>query len=276
MFIDFKNETSLKILSIFSRKILCLVCYLEKDASEFITRHCQQCSRRRRTVCDGCFQNLILTTLNYSLQERIICPEEYCNSGISSDVVLNILLKTNENDLFNRYESYLTKKYLEVQDDFRWCAHGCGFGQFYPRLSHPKMMCFNCEKFTCFVHQVPWHEQSDCNSYQQQIERVDPRTQNYLVKKTKSCPKCHSNIEKNQGCDHMTCSKCRAQFCWECLVLYRPHDTTYTARHLPTCSNSYATERLLLPPNYPRWNRPSLPRRIIRSVVPNSISCVIL
>ncbi|CAF1645251.1 unnamed protein product, partial [Adineta ricciae] len=37
---------------------------------------------------------------------------------------------------------------------------------------------------------------------------------------TKACPKCHAHIEKNEGCDHMTCAKCKHEFCWQCLVSY--------------------------------------------------------
>lgn len=34
-------------------------------------------------------------------------------------------------------------------------------------------------------------------------------------KKFKQCPKCKFWVEKNQGCDHMTC-KCRFEFCYKC------------------------------------------------------------
>ncbi len=37
------------------------------------------------------------------------------------------------------------------------------------------------------------------------------------------CPKCGQGIEKNEGCDHMTCKKpggCGHEFCWRCLAPY--------------------------------------------------------
>merc|ERR1712032_789358 len=46
---------------------------------------------------------------------------------------------------------------------------------------------------------------------------------------TKKCPKCHKPIEKNQGCNHMACSKaggCGHEFCWLCLGEWSTHGTS--------------------------------------------------
>jgi len=34
---------------------------------------------------------------------------------------------------------------------------------------------------------------------------------------TKPCPKCGTRIEKNRQCNHMKCTKCNFDFCWQCL-----------------------------------------------------------
>lgn len=180
--------------------------------------------------------------LNMSLKYRIQCPEMSCSGMISTDKVIEILKKAEMISLLHRYEFALLKECLEKDEEFRWCAHGCGCGQIYSRLSNPKMVCWNCNRFTCFIHQTPWHETNTCDQFQKQIEGVDPDTKVYLDRQTKRCPNCHAPIEKFHGCDHITCTRCRREFCWECLVLYDLEDSTFTARHKPGCKNSYQIE----------------------------------
>jgi hypothetical protein len=44
-------------------------------------------------------------------------------------------------------------------------------------------------------------------------------TTNWLLSHTKACPKCGKPVEKNGGCNHITCP-CGAHFCWMCLGLF--------------------------------------------------------
>ncbi|KAL3458126.1 hypothetical protein BJX64DRAFT_234359 [Aspergillus heterothallicus] len=49
------------------------------------------------------------------------------------------------------------------------------------------------------------------------------RSEKFVEKTTKRCPGCRWPIEKNEGCDHMTCIKCRHEFCWICLKDWQSH-----------------------------------------------------
>jgi len=43
-------------------------------------------------------------------------------------------------------------------------------------------------------------------------------------KDVKKCPKCKILIEKNGGCNHMTCPKCEVHICWRCVGVFPASD----------------------------------------------------
>lgn len=59
-------------------------------------------------------------------------------------------------------------------------------------------------------------EQAEEKLQQASSKGLDRKARRWLRKNTKPCPKCHQGIQKNGGCNHMTCTKCSHQFCWKC------------------------------------------------------------
>jgi hypothetical protein len=59
-----------------------------------------------------------------------------------------------------------------------------------------------------------------CAVYDEKLksDREEQENQTWLRDHTKTCPSCTTSIEKNKGCDHMTCRHCKHEFCWECLA----------------------------------------------------------
>lgn len=55
------------------------------------------------------------------------------------------------------------------------------------------------------------------------VKSEDLEAQEWILRHTKPCPGCKAQIEKNGGCMHMTCSKCRHEWCWVCMELWRHH-----------------------------------------------------
>lgn len=51
---------------------------------------------------------------------------------------------------------------------------------------------------------------------------------------TMKCPKCLVNVEKNEGCDHMSC-KCGSHFCWKCGQEY---GVTIIYNHINICNGT--------------------------------------
>lgn len=68
------------------------------------------------------------------------------------------------------------------------------------------------------------HRPLFCDTVKKWILKNKDDSQNaqWIMVNTKPCPECNRSIEKNQGCNHMTCTApCFVEFCWYCLGPYR-------------------------------------------------------
>ncbi|KAG9014383.1 hypothetical protein FRB94_012789 [Tulasnella sp. JGI-2019a] len=66
----------------------------------------------------------------------------------------------------------------------------------------------------------------------------DAASRAYVESKTKPCPACREPIEKDEGCDHMTCRPpggCGHEFCWLCLAGYEDILKHGNHHHRRTC-----------------------------------------
>lgn len=89
------------------------------------------------------------------------------------------------------------------------------------------VQCPSAHEF-CFECQYENHLPCTCLLVGRWIKRCedDLETANWIDANAKSCPRCHLQIEKNGGCNHMTCRKCAYEFCWICLDDWIHHKTT--------------------------------------------------
>jgi len=73
------------------------------------------------------------------------------------------------------------------------------------------------------------HRPVICNVAKMWLKKChdDSETANWIKSNTKECSECQSTIEKNGGCNHMTCKKCKHEFCWVCMGPWSEHGTAW-------------------------------------------------
>ncbi|RTE68330.1 hypothetical protein BHE90_017291 [Fusarium euwallaceae] len=171
--------------------------------------------------CTACLRRHIETQLDQHGRggcRLLTCPSLGCGRRLEYEEVR--LYASDE--AFFKYDEYLKMEALNQIPSFRWClAEHCSSGQIHDLIFDSHVACGDCGYQMCFYHQVKWHEGLTCEEYDSLKENGDPRfqeTQDWMMANTKSCPECGINLQKGDGCFHMTCTLCRHQFCWECLA----------------------------------------------------------
>ena len=56
-----------------------------------------------------------------------------------------------------------------------------------------------------------------------QAEAAEAADRLWMAQNSRPCPQCGVNIEKNDGCNHMTCHHCKHDFCWICMGPWSMH-----------------------------------------------------
>ncbi|ORY03551.1 hypothetical protein BCR34DRAFT_69501 [Clohesyomyces aquaticus] len=199
---------------------------------EFPIGEHQRCSHSL-DVCRECVATHIATCVNDANLTRIACPQ--CDRIFDYEEIE----KLSRRELFERYDKLLLRNVLSKLPNFRWCLNPtCDSGQVYDNIDSTLacIQCRACNFRMCFRHEQPWHVGLNCTEFTSALAG-DPKyleTQKIIKNSTKACPQCTVRIEKGSGCFHMTCSKCKHEFCWECLASWK--DVRYDkAKHAEGC-----------------------------------------
>ena len=100
------------------------------------------------------------------------------------------------------------------------CSNGHSFCSLCDQPAHAPT---SCEDHRAWVQKIKdeINEASDENG--KTVEGNDLANALWLKANTKKCPRCAALIEKDEGCNHMTCRKCRHDFCWICMQAWSLH-----------------------------------------------------
>jgi len=78
-----------------------------------------------------------------------------------------------------------------------------------------EMECPECQSEFCYYHSNA-HVGQSCDDYRKKMLRDEQLAEQGALRHTKACPECGIRTEKTGGCNHMTCHRCGADWCWVC------------------------------------------------------------
>jgi ariadne-1 len=171
------------------------------------------------------------------------CPMDGCQCGVSPKVWEAILsyptpggdVEGGESKTADRYthalqlyRRFMSESYVNINRNIKWCpSAGCSAAlKASGAVTH--VTCAQCELQFCFKCGLEPHGPMRCALLSVWMDKCnnESETANWILANTKKCPKCTTRIEKNSGCNHMTCGMCKHEFCWVCEGLWKDHGTT--------------------------------------------------
>ncbi|XP_010736203.1 ankyrin repeat and IBR domain-containing protein 1 isoform X2 [Larimichthys crocea] len=203
--------------------------------------------------CRGCWEGFLNLKIQEGEAHNIFCPAFDCYQLVPVEVIESVVSR----EMDKRYLQFDIKAFVENNPAIRWCPQaGCeravrlnnqGPGTStsdslsFPLLRAPAVDCGKGHLF-CWECQGEAHEPCDCETWKLWLQKVnemrpeelagvseayeDAANCLWLLSNAKPCANCKSPIQKNEGCNHMQCAKCKYDFCWICLEEWKKHSSS--------------------------------------------------
>lgn len=181
----------------------CPVCMNEKPKNEFTILHC------KHSFCTACLTSMIDLAIRGKTTDRLKCPDIECKIPFNLGDIKTI---TNNNQTkLKAIDNILAQECIIKQPDAKHCpTPNCKFVYINDRYYPQTIQCLQCGKKYCSSCTFEHARQIPCK------EKEDRLNNEWKQKNTKPCPRCKADIEKDGGCLHMQCTKCKLEFCWNC------------------------------------------------------------
>lgn len=178
--------------------------------------------------CNECWNQYLRSKILDEGTACISCAMPGCDILVDELTMTRLI---SEPDVLRKYEYVIAKEFVSANKRIKWCpAPGCEHALQLPSAGAIPVRC-SCGHFFCFQCLQAAHEPIRCEMLAHWLKKCadDSETANWIAANTKECPKCHSTIEKNGGCNHITCrqAKCMYEFCWLCLGPWEPHGSSW-------------------------------------------------
>jgi len=200
----------------------CPMCYDDKPQKEFGHAKCGH------QICHGCWRDHCQDKVKGKDCVKLTCAHGHCNCRVAREQLREYLTPENK----ERYERFILDDYAETLPLVSCPTPDCQIACLPREKGMVKeVLCSGvpgaCGKHFCTGCPNAGHRPAPCEVAAAWHAKFGSEAENvkYIMANTKRCPKCRCPIEKNQGCNHMTCKSCRHEFCWLCKGDWKSHGT---------------------------------------------------
>jgi len=213
------GASMVKLPKVTGKEVCCPVCYDDLPAEETIAAPCGH------FYCKDCYSDYLSIKIKDGPScIETTCPKQGCNTTVPPQMFSSL-----QKELTEKYNRFIVNSFVDMNKSMRWCpAPNCSKIVSAP-LGTQDVRCFGkpqcCNYKFCFKCGEEAHQPVGCEElvrWQSKCQN-DSETANWILANTKRCPKCNTRIEKNQGCNHMTCRQCKYEFCWICMGAWSDH-----------------------------------------------------
>lgn len=202
-----------------------------KSGQQTDSTHCQICLEAGNELlkiscghgyCKECWEHyLTLKIIDEGCGDGISCPAHKCHFLLDENMIISTL--TN-NSVRERYKFLLCNNYVLCNRLKRFCPMPKCNKVIQTEIARVTVECI-CGLIFCFQCGIDLHEPVMCETVVkwEKLIKADGLSNKWISDNTKECPNCKSPIQKNGGCNHMFCPKCKLDFCWACLKSTKDH-----------------------------------------------------
>ena len=182
--------------------------------------------------CIECLKMQISNSLQFTSANSIPIKCVKCKTIIANNDIFEIIIpNTPEYELImNKLITiFMIKSSTEInyksQKKYYWCPNkidNCNYiyNSQMKEIGETVMTCPNCNCKICLLCNdildpyTPHNPDCQTKLYSQ----LSDKNRKWMLQNSKDCPMCHTVYEKNQGCNHMTCTICHppTHFCYIC------------------------------------------------------------
>lgn len=198
---------------------ICDICFENKNNGEFKQLSC--CAYD--ASCNNCLLDLIKTSLQEKTTINILCPNRTCAQPMILQDIQAINL--NAYELFCEVAAY---ECINNEKHIKQCPMpDCSYLFINDEKLQQSFTCPQCKHIYCSSCLMQHAPEMTCEQAKRERELTEnpdlanQASQEWIAANTKECPACHKLIQKNGGCNHMTCKQCLHEFCWTCGATYR-------------------------------------------------------